>query len=86
MQQQGLLHEDFNVLSCFVDEEKVLVPIILVVLGAIAVYILLPFIKPKDAHLVVSGRIEATEIELAARIQGRVSEVFVGDCGREKDL
>lgn len=59
--------------------KKFLIPIIFVLFVAIALYILLPYLRPKDNYLTVSGRIEATEIELAARIPGRLSNVFIDD-------
>lgn len=59
--------------------KKFLIPIVLVLFVAIALYITLPYLRPKDNYLTVSGRIEATEIELAARIPGRLSNVFIDD-------
>ncbi|MGE5893689.1 MAG: hypothetical protein ACM34I_06510 [bacterium] len=39
----------------------------------IVLYFLLPYLRPGERNLVVSGRIEADEINLSARTPGRAS-------------
>jgi HlyD family secretion protein len=53
---------------------------ILLILISFAVYKILPYLKPSDeGPLVLSGRVEATEIELNTRIPGRLKDVFIED-------
>lgn len=59
--------------------KKYLFLIILVLFVAIALYRLLPYIKSKDNYLTVSGRVEADEIELGARVMGKLKSVLIED-------
>jgi len=46
---------------------------------AIAVYVVLPYLKPKKDYLRVSGRVEADETELSAQVPGKLVNVFIRD-------
>jgi HlyD family secretion protein len=59
--------------------KKILLLIIFVLLIAIAVYKILPHLRSKDNYLMVSGRVEADEIELGARIMGKLKNVLIED-------
>lgn len=59
--------------------KKVLYLIILILLVAVALYVIYPHLKSKDNYLIVSGRVEADEIELGARIMGKLESVLIED-------
>jgi HlyD family secretion protein len=59
--------------------KKVLYLIILILLVAVALYVIYLHLKPKDNYLMVSGRVEADEIELGARIMGKLKSVLIED-------
>ncbi len=60
-------------------KKKILIPLVLV-LAAAAVYKLQPYLTPSGGdYLTVSGRVEAREIALAARIPGRLKSVLIED-------
>ena len=59
--------------------KKILFLLILIIFAALALYIILTHIKSKNAYLIVSGRVEASEIELAARVPGRLERVLIED-------
>jgi HlyD family secretion protein len=59
--------------------KKILFLIIFVLFIAIAVYKILPHLRSKDNYLTVSGRVEADEIELGARILGKLKSVLIED-------
>jgi HlyD family secretion protein len=59
--------------------KKILSLFILITFAALALYIILTHIKSKNPYLTVSGRVEADEIELAARVPGRLERVFIED-------
>lgn len=60
--------------------KKTLSLIILILLAAVALYLIFThLIKPKDNYLTVSGRVEADETELGARIMGRLKSVLIED-------
>ncbi|MEW6419032.1 MAG: efflux RND transporter periplasmic adaptor subunit [Nitrospirota bacterium] len=59
--------------------KKVLYLIILILLVAVAFYVIFPHLNPKNNYLTVSGRVEASEIELAARIPGKLESVLIED-------
>jgi len=60
-------------------KKKRLLAIVIIVFIVGALYKIIPYIKPKNNYLTVSGRVEATEIELAARILGRLNKVIIDD-------
>lgn len=56
-----------------------MIGVAVVLLLAVAVYEILTHSGKKENILVVSGRVEANETELSARIPGRLSKVFIDD-------
>ncbi|MEW6001591.1 MAG: efflux RND transporter periplasmic adaptor subunit [Nitrospirota bacterium] len=60
-------------------KKKYLILIIVALLIIIALYKILPLLKPKPGYLTVSGRVEADETELAVRIPGRLTKVLIDD-------
>ena len=66
-------------------KKKTLIPVILVLLAAIAIYKILPYINPpEEKYLTVSGRVEASEIELGVQIPGRLRDVLIEDGAQVK--
>lgn len=63
----------------FTMRKKLLIFIILIILAAVVAYKIFTHIKSKDNLLTVSGRVEASEIELAARVSGRLEKVLIED-------
>lgn len=59
--------------------KKILISGLIIVAITILIFILLPYLKPKDNLLKVSGRVEADEIELSSRISGRLEKVLIND-------
>ncbi|MFH1026202.1 MAG: efflux RND transporter periplasmic adaptor subunit [Nitrospirota bacterium] len=59
--------------------KRLLIFIILIILAALVAYKIIAHIKSKDNLLTVSGRVEASEIELAARVSGRLESVLIED-------
>lgn len=60
-------------------KNKASIVVLILCILAVAVYIIVPRINKKDARLTVSGRVEADEINLAARIPGRLDNVSIKD-------
>src|SRR4030042_2257109 len=60
-------------------KKNIFLIIIVFLLLVIAVYKILPYIKSKNNYLVVSGRVEADEIELGARVMGKLESVLIED-------
>ena len=63
----------------FYMRKKILFLLILIIFAALALYIILTHMKSNNAYLIVSGRVEASEIELAARVPGRLERVLIED-------
>lgn len=59
--------------------KKILILGLIITAIIVFVFILLPYIKPKENLLKVSGRVEADEIELSSRISGRLVKVLIND-------
>ena len=64
--------------------KKILISGLIIVVITILIFILLPYLKPKDNLLKVSGRVEADEIELSSRISGRLEKVLINDGSQVK--
>ncbi|MEC4686170.1 MAG: efflux RND transporter periplasmic adaptor subunit [Nitrospirota bacterium] len=61
-------------------KKKILILSALLLFAAVALYIIFHYITPaKDNYLKVSGRVEASEIELATQIPGRLKSVLIED-------
>jgi HlyD family secretion protein len=59
--------------------KKIIILLVFIIVIIIALYKVLPYFKSKDIHLTVSGRAEADEIDLAARIPGKLKNVMIED-------
>ena len=59
--------------------KKLLLLAVILVLAALVVYKVVTYVKSRDNYLTVSGRVEANEIELAARIPGKLDKVLIDD-------
>jgi HlyD family secretion protein len=59
--------------------KKIIILLVFIIVIIIALYKVLPYFKSKDIHLTVSGRAEADEIDLAARIPGKIKNVMIED-------
>jgi HlyD family secretion protein len=55
------------------------IALIIVALIALAAFLIVPRLSKKDSRLIVSGRVEADEINLSSRIPGRLSSVNIKD-------
>src|SRR4030043_281562 len=60
-------------------KKNIFLIIIIVLLVVIAIYKIVPYIKSKNNYLMVSGRVEADEIELGARVMGKLESVLIED-------
>lgn len=61
-------------------KKKILILPLFLLFAAAALYIIFHYITPsKDNYLKVSGRVEASEIELATQIPGRLKSVLIED-------
>jgi len=63
----------------FTMRKRLIIFIVLIILAALVAYKIIVHIKSKDSLLTVSGRVEASEIELAARVSGRLEKVLIED-------
>lgn len=59
--------------------KKILISGLIITAIIILIFILLPYLKPEDNLLRVSGRVEADEIELSSRISGKIEKVLIND-------
>ncbi|NOY39017.1 MAG: HlyD family efflux transporter periplasmic adaptor subunit, partial [Nitrospirae bacterium] len=61
-------------------KKTLFLPVIVLLFAAAAIYIIFHYVTPsKDNYLKVSGRVEASEIELATQIPGRLKSVLIED-------
>ena len=60
-------------------KKNIFLIIIIVLLVVIAIYKIVPYIKSKNNYLMVSGRVEADEIELGARVMGKLESILIED-------
>lgn len=60
-------------------KRRLIIAVAVLLLLALAIYEILLHTRSTDNTLTVSGRVEANETELSARIPGRLSKVFIDD-------
>jgi membrane fusion protein YbhG len=64
--------------------KKIIFLLAFVIVLIIVLYKVLPYFKSKDISLTVSGRVEADEIDLAARLPGKLKNVMIEEGMRVK--
>ena len=66
-----------DIMACM--RKRILIAVVVVLLLAVVLYEIILHKKSGDNVLIVSGRVEANETELSARIPGRLSKVLIDD-------
>jgi len=66
-----------DIMACM--RKRALIAVVIVLVLAVALYEIILRTKSRDDVLIVSGRVEANETELSARIPGRLSKVLIDD-------